>query len=207
MTEKQYNDYLSHHGILGQKWGKKNGPPYPLDASRHSASEKKAGWRKSLSGEDDAAGKGFGSKPKGTKASRPSAKNLTDEELKRDNTRYALERQYEKNHKDDDDDGLSKAAKVTDNTKTVVNAASKMASDFERATRKTVSTSDIDISKLSDKELQQIVSRMNLEAQYNRMTTKEVYNKGAVATREALEIIGSVVAIAGGVIMIKNNLK
>lgn len=43
-----YTSYLKHHGILGQKWGKKNGPPYPLDASDHSASEKKAGWKKSL---------------------------------------------------------------------------------------------------------------------------------------------------------------
>lgn len=42
------NDYISHHGILGQKWGKKNGPPYPLGAGAHSASEKKAGWKKSL---------------------------------------------------------------------------------------------------------------------------------------------------------------
>lgn len=40
--------YLSHHGILGQRWGKRNGPPYPLGASDHSAAEKKAGWRKSL---------------------------------------------------------------------------------------------------------------------------------------------------------------
>lgn len=39
---------LTHHGILGQKWGKKNGPPYPLDAKDHSASEQKAGWKKSL---------------------------------------------------------------------------------------------------------------------------------------------------------------
>ena len=48
MLQPTSND-LYHHGILGQKWGRKNGPPYPLDGSDHSAAEKKAGWRKSLS--------------------------------------------------------------------------------------------------------------------------------------------------------------
>lgn len=42
------HNFLSHHGILGQRWGKQNGPPYPLDASDHSVSEKKAGWKDSL---------------------------------------------------------------------------------------------------------------------------------------------------------------
>lgn len=32
--------YFKHHGILGQKWGKKNGPPYPLDYSKLSAAER-----------------------------------------------------------------------------------------------------------------------------------------------------------------------
>lgn len=39
---------LYHHGILGQKWGHRNGPPYPLGDKDHSPREEKAGWRKSL---------------------------------------------------------------------------------------------------------------------------------------------------------------
>lgn len=35
-----YNNELYHHGILGQKWGKRNGPPYPLDGESKSFAEK-----------------------------------------------------------------------------------------------------------------------------------------------------------------------
>ena len=35
-------NYLSHHGIKGQKWGKKNGPPYPLDSKTEVRVKSKA---------------------------------------------------------------------------------------------------------------------------------------------------------------------
>lgn len=36
------NSYLQHHGILGQKWGDRNGPPYPLGGGDYSVSETRA---------------------------------------------------------------------------------------------------------------------------------------------------------------------
>lgn len=39
---RMMDDYIAHHGILGQKWGDKNGPPYPLGSGDHSSAEKKA---------------------------------------------------------------------------------------------------------------------------------------------------------------------
>ena len=43
--------YLAHHGILGQKWGQRNGPPYPLKDEDHSKAEKEAEKKFHLSDE------------------------------------------------------------------------------------------------------------------------------------------------------------
>lgn len=48
MRMDAYYEELYHHGIKGQKWGDRNGPPYPLSSGNHSASEKKANWTTSL---------------------------------------------------------------------------------------------------------------------------------------------------------------
>lgn len=43
------NEALYHHGIKGQRWGVRNGPPYPLSSSNRSVAERKARWKRSLS--------------------------------------------------------------------------------------------------------------------------------------------------------------
>lgn len=44
------NDFLMHHGIKGQKWGDRNGPPYPLNPQKdYSSAEKKASSEGDLS--------------------------------------------------------------------------------------------------------------------------------------------------------------
>ena len=36
-----YEEYLQHHGIAGMRWGRRNGPPYPLLRRNMSSAERK----------------------------------------------------------------------------------------------------------------------------------------------------------------------
>ena len=36
-----FRPYIEHHGILGQHWGRRNGPPYPLKGGDYSGEEKR----------------------------------------------------------------------------------------------------------------------------------------------------------------------
>ena len=75
------NTYLIHYGILGQKWGQRNGPPYPLTGSTMSSSEKKA------------SKPSYNVNPKTVKRNMDS---MTDAELQRAINRINMQQQVER---------------------------------------------------------------------------------------------------------------
>ena len=48
---------LAHHGIQGQKWGVRKGPPYPLEYDQHTGAEKKLNTKAELSKYDNELGR------------------------------------------------------------------------------------------------------------------------------------------------------
>lgn len=77
------SDELYHHGIDGQKWGVKNGPPYPLDAGRKSFAERK--FR---------TDKGYHKNQNGRKSHKKKVSEMSNEELQRRINRKQLEQRY-----------------------------------------------------------------------------------------------------------------
>jgi len=108
------SEYLEHHGILGQKWGKRNGPPYPLSASDHSSSEKKAGWKDSLRNSRGAQRRDIA---KAYKADRKALKENQKAKRKKllDDEAKAWDRQFGKKYKNGgkmSDEDLRKEAEL-----------------------------------------------------------------------------------------------
>jgi hypothetical protein len=143
-----YNDYfdtytLEHHGIRGQRWGRKMGPPYPLDAGDHSAAEKKAGWRQSL---DDAANK-----------IRSATEKLKEEfgGKKSSGSSETPKQEQPKTETPEEKEAREKAER-----RAVIESAN-------------ANTIAANASKLSTQELQEAVNRMNLMAQVNSKITPE----------------------------------
>lgn len=172
-------DFLEHHGILGMHWGKRNGPPYPLGPSDHSASEKKAGWRKSLSGifkkkDKPASTSGEISKSGASQPSEPapkSVKDMTDEELNRALNRLRNEKSYNDLLKGD--------------------SGNKQNNDNQSNDKNSY---DMTWSKnMSDKEAQDYINRLNNEKRYEELSQRDI-TQGSRFAKRLLVTAGTVAA-------------
>lgn len=92
--QNDYRNYLAHHGIKGQKWGDKNGPPYPLRPGAHSAAEKKHKTRSILrSIKEDILKRRSAAKKKGeARRKEKLVKDLQKEEQRHEDYEKAKER-------------------------------------------------------------------------------------------------------------------
>lgn len=226
MTNQNGVNYLVHHGISGQRWGKKNGPPYPLSASSHSPAEKKAGtsgW---------------------TAEAKKDVKSMSNEELRKAVQRKQLESRYKQLSAESPDNKkraqnartANKAIRTTGRIASTVAAANRLKgydkleeiedsdmtkkekkearrnvkenqnakkADFVSTAANTVANTpglikadvkyEHDISKMSDKELRDLVDRMALETQYNSYFNQQ----GKSRVDKILDVAGDITSVAG----------
>lgn len=170
-------DYLSHHGILKQKWGHRNGPPYPLSKSAYSAAEKKAnGVTSRASSPKFSSAKLNKPEPKkGIKIN--SSKGVDLKELAQPSKGKL------------DIDTLHRGTIAINNT---INAAKVLNNNVDKMIPKKENKEDL--SRMSDQELKAKLNRLNMEKQYNQLTSKDT-TRGTEYVREALEIAGGVAGL------------
>lgn len=149
-----YEDYLQHWGILGMKWGQRNGPPYPLGSSQMNSKEKR-----------------LFSKTKGTRDKTPEE---VDAEIARINKKQAI-----KNAKMDAKiAAINKKQEYADAKKRLRETEKEervKELDANKLRRKNP-------KKLSEEELNVVIARLNKEKQIREMNAASVKNGSKFVT-------------------------
>lgn len=149
-----YNNELYHHGRLGMKWGKRNGPPYPLDAGTIYKY-----YRKNKSG------------------------NTSDGKNKNSSNK------------------LGPARTATNETRNVLQTVKNT-----RNAHKKTKTVERDLSKMSNQELQERITRHNLEQSYNRILDSQM-SSGRDKVDEWLDYGVAALAVTGSALSIALAIK
>lgn len=175
------NEELMHYGVPGMKWG-----------VRH---DKPSSGRSSY-----------------TKAKRASdIRKMSDEDLRKSNTRYAAENLYKKNHPTDEEFISKVSSDINQNVNSINNGLKSLSRK-----RQSKKTRQIDVERkkqmteklknMSDSELRTIVNRMNLEQQYERLSNNNV-KTGKDRVGDVLDAAGDVLVIAGGAAALAVNIQ
>lgn len=80
------DDSISHHGIEGQQWGVRNGPPYPLGSGQHSRAEVRAAKKENKKVYKETKKRSSGKFPALTELKNKKASEYINEKLRNDPT-------------------------------------------------------------------------------------------------------------------------
>lgn len=192
-------DYLFHHGIKGQKWGKQNGPPYPLSKEKHNKVVKKS------------------------KKEKDRIKEMSDDELQNAIERLSLENRYIKLKAKENEksinyvnqllktgkgitDSISKSdpTNTSKSISTILDSSSKIINNSSKS-KKAISKYNLDLSNMSDDDLKKIVGRMNLEDRYSSLKAERI-DTGRAKVSEIANVAGSIVGVAAGAAVLYKTL-
>ena len=181
MHTSQFSNELYHHGIKGQKWGirryrNRDGTLTDL-GKRHIGGGKKENRVEF----DESTGR------------------ITDEASSR-NATMKINKRVSSDYSSASGIGNA-AANMARTGSNLSNRRSQRRMERERSKAK----SEIDTSKMSNQELQQAITRMNLERQYKDLKTSDL-SSGRSAVSDILADGGDIVAIAAGVATIASTI-
>lgn len=178
-------DYVEHHGIIGMRWGRKNGPPYPLTGRTHTAVTRKAS-----SSEIAAAKKRGNGEVESLHTSNSRKKKLSAGQ------KAAI--------------GIGVAAAAAGTAYGIYRITHRGSSKYLPSTKVLTGNDRVkamrmgelnNIRTMKDKDLANKIARLKREKEYRNLILEDAQPKKAKAKKEAKDIIiqaGKKIVVAGG---------
>lgn len=144
------------------------------------------------------------------KSDKVDVSKMSDEELQRISKRYGQEKAAAKALADPRKEKLIKnlgnGEQALNRGKSLASESSKIA-DISQRVKERKMTENRDISQLTNKQLQDLITRTNLERQYHSIMNAQETQKGKMTAKEIIDTTGSVIGIGAAILGIAKTIQ